>query len=283
MSSIVRKTSGKNITNRLRLFEILDCSPLSRLDAEVLLLQVLGISREQLFAYSDEEVSGEKLSEFHTLEKKRLAGVSVAAIINSKEFFGLDFFVDENVLIPRPETEIIVEEILRLQPQNFLDVGCGSGAIAIAVKKNLPNCEIFASDISGEALEVARKNSKKNEARVQFFESNLLEKLPPRKFEIIAANLPYVPENSVEIEIGVEKFEPHLALFGGVDGLDLIRRLLVQISEFPQRPKFILLEFGGGEQTEILEKFVKKLFPSVKIEFKKDLAGVLRVLKLSHD
>ena len=283
MSSIVRKTSGKNITNRLRIFEILDCSLLSRLDAEVLLLQVLGISREQLFAYSDEEVSGEKLSEFHTLEKKRLAGVSVAAIINSKEFFGLDFFVDENVLIPRPETEIIVEEILRLQPQNFLDVGCGSGAIAIAVKKNLPNCEIFASDISGEALEVARKNSKKNEARVQFFESNLLEKLPPRKFEIIAANLPYVPENSVEIEIGVEKFEPHLALFGGVDGLDLIRRLLVQISEFPQRPKFILLEFGGGEQTEILEKFVKKLFPSVKIEFKKDLAGVLRVLKLSHD
>ncbi len=229
---------------------------------------------------SDEKVFGGKLSEFHTLEKKRATGISIAALVNSKEFFGLDFFVNSVVLVPRPETELLVEEILKLQPQSFLDVGCGSGAIAIAVKKNLPKCEVSASDISKTALEVALRNSRNLQAKVNFIKSDLLEKILPQKFEIIAANLPYIPKKSAEIETGVKKFEPHLALFGGADGLDLIRRLLAEISNLSKKPDFVLLEFGGERQTKILKKTAEKLFPSSEIEFKKDLAEIPRVLKL---
>jgi release factor glutamine methyltransferase len=101
-----------------------------------------------------------------------------------------------------------------------------------------------------------------------------------REFDAIVANLPYIPRDSEEVEMGVKKFEPNLALFGGEDGLGLIRKLLVQISEFKKNPKFVLLEFGGGEQTKVLEKFTEKLFPNAKIEFLKDLAGIDRVLVL---
>ncbi len=280
MRSIARKTNEKNTTSKLRISEILDHSTIPRLDVEVFLSHILNKSQEWLFTHPNEMISEKELSEFRALEKKRATRISVAALVNLKEFFGLNFFVDSAVLIPRPETELLVEEILKLQPRSFLDVGCGSGAIAIAVKKNLPKCEVSASDISREALKVAQRNAKKLETGVEFFESNLLEKIPPREFEIIAANLPYISENSKDIEAGVKKFEPYLALFGGKDGLDLIRKLLKQISNLPKKPNFALLEFGGGKQTEILEKFAGKLFPTVKIEFKKDLAGIQRVLKI---
>ncbi|MBU1090195.1 peptide chain release factor N(5)-glutamine methyltransferase, partial [Patescibacteria group bacterium] len=272
--------SGKNITSKLRISEILDRSLLPCLDAEVLLSHILNKSKEWIFTRPNEIISGKKLSEFRALEKKRAAGISVAALTNSKEFFGLDFFVNSAVLVPRPETELLVEEILKLQPRSLLDVGCGSGCIAIAVKKNLPKCEVSASDVSAAALAVARKNSKKNRAAVKFFCSDLFEKIPSRKFEIIAANLPYIAENSKAVDAGVKKFEPRLALFGGADGLDLIRKLLAQISNLVEKPDFVLLEFGGGRQTRKLREVAKKIFPNAEIEIKKDLAGISRVMKL---
>jgi release factor glutamine methyltransferase len=115
--------------------------------------------------------------------------------------------------------------------------------------------------------------------KIEFVESNLLEKTPGES-EVIVANLPYIPQNSEEVEAGVKKFEPSLALFSGEDGLDLIRKLLTQVSKLSQKPKFVLLEFGGGEQTEVLEKFTKNIFPNSKIEILFDLAGISRVLKL---
>ena len=263
----------------MKISQLIQESSLSVSDSELLLAHILQQSKEWIFANPDFEVSEKDFTWFHNLEKMRLAGKSVAVILNQKEFFGLDFFVDENVLIPRPETEILVEEVLKIQPKSLLDLGTGSGCLAISVKKNLPNCEVWASDISPTALKVAQKNSQSLGVKIEFVESNLLEKTPGES-EVIVANPPYIPQNSEEVEAGVKKFEPSLALFSGEDGLDLIRKLLTQISKLPQKPKFVLLEFGGGEQTEVLEKFTKNIFPNSKIEILFDLAGISRVLKL---
>jgi release factor glutamine methyltransferase len=259
--------------------EILEDSNLPRFEAELLLGAILGFSQTKFFANPDFEISEKDFMRFRDLEKMRLAGKSVAAILSQKEFFGLNFFVDKNVLIPRPETEILVEEVLKIQPKSLLDVGTGSGCVAISVKKNLPNCKVWASDISPAALKVAQKNSQNLGVKIEFIESDLLEKIS-REFEIIVANLPYVSQDSEVIEAGVKKFEPSLALFSGADGLDLIRKLLIQISQLSQKPKFVLLEFGGGKQTEVLERFTKKLFLNTGIEILSDLAGIPRVLKL---
>jgi len=257
--------------------EVLADSKLARLDAEIFLAAVLQKSKTELFANPDFEISEKDFMRFSDLKKIRLAGKSVAAILNQKDFFGLDFFVNENVLTPRPETEILVEEVLKIQPKSLLDVGTGSGCLAISVKKNLPNCEVWGCDISSSALEVAQRNAGQNEVEVNFMESDLLKNIE-KSFDVIVANLPYIPLSSTEVEIGVKKFEPNLALFGGADGLDLIRNLLTQISTLSQKPKLVLLEFGGGEQTEILEKFTKELFPNAVLELIKDLAGVDRVM-----
>ena len=192
------------------------------------------------------------------------------------------------MLVPRPETEILVEEILKISPKNLLDIGTGSGAIAIAVARNLPKCKITASDISKKALEVARKNAKNLVpakagigAKIEFVESDLLENISGN-FEMIVANLPYIPENSAEVESGVREFEPAGALFSGADGLEAIRKLLRQISELVEKPQFILLEFGGAEQKIALEKIAREKLPEFEIEFLPDLAGIPRVLKLAQ-
>jgi len=228
---------------------------------------------------SDLQVVEEKCQQFRKLEEKRLAGTSVARLVGVKEFFGLDFEVNEHVLIPRPETELLVEEVLQIKPKSLLDIGTGSGCIAIAVQKNLPRCEVSATDFSARALEVARRNAEKHSVGLEFLKADLLEGVE-KSFEVIVANLPYVAENSAELEAGVKKFEPNLALFGGEDGLDLIRKLLIQISRLSEKPKLILLEFGGGEQVKVLREFTEKLFPNAEIQFLRDLAGVSRVLKV---
>jgi len=261
--------------------EVLAGSLLDRLDAELFLGEVLNFSPTELFAQPDFEISEAALARFHAFEKSRLAGKSVAVILGHKEFFGLDFFVNENVLIPRPETELLVAEILKIAPRSLLDVGTGSGCVAISAKKNLPHCRVSASDVSPAALAVAQKNSQNLGVEIELIESDLLEKISD-EFEVIAANLPYIPDDSREIQKSVADFEPRLALYGGADGLDLIRKLLIQISKLPQKPKFVLLEFGGGAQTEILEKFAQEIFSDSEITILPDLAGIARVLKISR-
>jgi release factor glutamine methyltransferase len=291
----------------MQISKLLKKSSLATLDAELLLSYVLQKSKEWIFANYDYEPSKKELQDFCELEKKRMSGISVAVLIGVKEFFGLKFEVNADVLIPRPETEILVEEAIGLwtlhtsghwkrtednrqlagnmkqdgQKRKILDIGTGSGCIAIALKKYLPECEVYASDISPKALAVAKRNAEKHKTKIQFLESNLLRDISSEaKFDMIVANLPYVPCDSEEIEASVKEFEPGLALFGGADGLDLIRKLLVQISELAQMPRLVLLEFSGGEQVEVLSKFVQKLFPKAKVKFLRDLAGIERVLRI---
>ena len=248
-----------------------------RLDAEVLLADFLKKSRVWLITHNKTEI--ENFAEFWELVKQRKSGKSVAAILGKKEFYGLEFAVDENVLIPRCETEILVEEILQLKPSSLLDVGCGSGCIAIAVAKNLPACEVSACDISSAALAIAKQNAENHAVNINFFQSDLLEN-STASYEIIAANLPYISLDSPFIQPSVKEFEPHLALFGGGDGLELILKLLQQITTLPVFPRYILLEIGIHQAKE-LEKFIPTLFPTAKVEFISDLQNIKRVCKIS--
>lgn len=250
-----------------------ECIP--RLDAELLLAYSLGKSREWLISHSDTEID---TTIFEALVAQRKSGKSVAALIGKKEFFGLEFTVDENVLIPRGETELLVEEILKLKPASLLDVGCGSGCIAIAVAKNFPQCEVAACDISPAALVISKKNMENHVVSIRLFQSDLLENVSG-DFEIIAANLPYIPDSDTEVEAGVKAFEPHRALFGGETGLEIITRLLQQIAKLPHPPRFVLLEIGV-KQAEELEKIISTVMPAAQVEFIKDFQGIQRVAKI---
>ena len=269
-------------------------SPSERLAAELLAGHVLGKSKEWVFAHPEYEFSTEQVERLAHLWYRFEKGESVAYLIGEKEFFGLKFKVDSRVLVPRPETEHLVEAILSLvknipEPR-ILDVGTGCGAIALALAHTLPQAHVFASDVSSEAIEVARENAERLwlSERVSFFVSDLLESLPREELrpDVIVANLPYIGTEKFHfVEKSVNEFEPHVALFGGSDGLDLYRRLFEQISCSSGgevggkgwRPQWILGEFGSL-QKETLEQELARYFsdPAVQIEFHTDLAGLDR-------
>lgn len=207
-------------------------------------------------------------------------GKPLAQILGNQEFFGLKFFLNRQVFIPRPETEMLVSKILALKPRNLLEIGTGSGCLALAVKKNLPHCQILATDLSARALQVARKNAKRLKLQIRFQQADLLSQIPARKFVVIAANLPYVAECSPALAAKVQKFEPPQALFGGQDGLAVIKRLIRQISKRPHFYPKIFLEIGFDQKAE-LQHFLQKTCPTTKTTFHQDLAGIDRVCELA--
>ena len=199
------------------------------------------------------------------------------------EFYKLKFIVTEDTLIPRPETELLVDEIIKLSPATLLDIGTGSGCIAIAVSKNLPNTKILATDISKRALEVAEKNSKfhKTENNIFFIEADLLSFLERpgainRVPEIIVTNLPYIPTaRLLHIDPMVTDWEPRIALDGGEDGFELYRKLFTQIEQKKLYPKYLIGEIDYT-QAELVLSEAKRRFPNAKIEVKEDLANKQR-------
>ena len=268
----------------------------SNLECEILLAFVIKKSREFLTAHPEYELKTRQAGVFLRLMENRHAGVPVAYLTNHKEFYGLDFYVDARCLIPRPETEMLVEETLSIVNDHFpekhvkiLDVGTGSGAIAIALGKNIPLAEVTATDISSEALEIAEMNITLHglQGKVRLIKSDLLFSLMREDFDIIVANLPYIGTNKFNfVEKEVVDNEPNIALFGGDDGLGLYESLFEQISKMPQKPRFLLGEFGFL-QRESLEAILNKIFiqkadggekSSVpQIIFKKDLASLDRL------
>lgn len=274
--------------------ELSDFSQTSVLDAEMLVCHVLGFSRTELFLKDGLEIYDYQAKQILELFKRRKNNEPIAYLINKKEFYGLDFCVDENVLIPRPDTEILVEEVLKTVENlklkvksgvNFrfkiIDVGTGSGCIPISLAMNLERADFVAIDVSQKALEVARKNVEKFglEERIDLKKSDLLNGLDFRLFgndTVITANLPYV-EESVELEAGVKDYEPHLALFAGEDGLDCYRKLLKQLQEI--QPLAIFLEIDL-RQVKTLKQISQNLLPEYEIAVAKDLAGKDRVFIL---
>lgn len=233
------------------------------LDARVLLGHVTGLSRTKLIVESESPLSEEQEALYHALLERRAAGEPVAYLIGGKEFMGLNFKVSPAVLIPRPDTELLVETAVyllnRCRDPLAVDVGTGSGAIAVSLATFVPNAQIKAIDISPEALAVAEANTRLRgvEQRVTFHLGSLLEPLPPAlhgKIDVITANLPYIPTGDISgLMADVKDYEPHLALDGGPDGLDLYRLLLPQARQFLKTGGFLLMEIGPGQGQAALD------------------------------
>jgi len=254
------------------------------LECELLLRHALNLSRTQLYLGLDHELRPKQEEAFWHLLKRRLDGEPTAYITGHREFYGLDFYVDHRVLIPRPESELLVETALGLA-QNYplstiAEVGTGCGAIAISLALSLPEAKIYATDISAAALEVALVNCQKHGVvdKVHLLHGNMLDPLP-EAVDLIIANLPYVKQSELA-RMGSARFEPRLALDGGSDGTERIRQLCRQAGGKLRPSGFLLLEIGQGQKRAVTA-FLHTLFPNGKIEVVPDLSGIDRVVNLS--
>jgi release factor glutamine methyltransferase len=264
---------------------ILDAAgvPDAALECEVLLRHTLGIDRSRLYLDIDTEPGQGPQQTFFALIERRVRGEPTAYITGHREFFGLDFYVDPSVLIPRPETELLVEtalDLIRRYPQEpVADIGTGSGAIAISLAVTLPGVRVFATDTSAGALAVARRNAVRHGVadRITFLQGNLLEPLPG-PVALIAANMPYVRTSDVVSVPG----EPALALDGGLDGTEKILKLCRQAGGRLTPGGHLLLEIGQ-DQREAVVGTLRELFPDGRIAVMADLAGIDRVVSLNLD
>jgi release factor glutamine methyltransferase len=230
-------------------------------DAELLLLHIVQISRANLFAYPERELLSDQQTAYQSLIERRLQHEPIQYITGQQEFYGLNFHVTPAVLIPRPETEHLVEAVLKLLPSNqFLklaDIGTGSGAIAIALAAHLPHAAITALDISLDALAIATTNARENNVadRLRFLQSDLLNAVSQEeKFDAVVSNPPYIPEmDRGSLHPQVRDHEPATALFAGEAGLDIYRRLIPQAHKALKQNGLLALEIGHGQRDALAE------------------------------
>lgn len=273
-------------------------SKLPRLEAETLLAFLINKQREFIIVHRTEKIAEKTIKKFKELENKRLNNWPLAYLTGHKEFYSLDFEVNKNVLVPRPETEILIETILNYIPKqktslDFLDIGTGSGAIIITlakeIKKQLPssfdNSSFLGLDISAAALKVARKNAKLHSLnkKIAFIESDLLDKLPVRTLEnshlVIAANLPYLTPKQAQEEPSIRR-EPKLALDGGPDGLKYYRALFWQLKKIKFTSLFLICEINP-EQVKNIKILAKKNLPQANLKIIKDLNRQSRFISIA--
>jgi release factor glutamine methyltransferase len=231
-------------------------------DAQQILEIATGLTRVQMLAQPDRPLREEEAGSFQGMIAQRRGAVPIQHLRGSQEFFGRDFFVSPDVLIPRPETEHIIEEVLRLYPDRnatlkIADVGTGSGILAITLALEYPNSSVTALDISAAALREARANAARLGAdRVVFLESDLMAAVAGQMFDLIVSNPPYIPQHEAStLHRQVLQHEPHLALFGGEDGLDILRRLIPEASQHLVPEGWLLLETAG--RTNALDDLLK--------------------------
>jgi release factor glutamine methyltransferase len=254
----------------------------ARVDGETLLLHLIGKNKAWLMAHADEDFAGCTAIRFASLLERRRKGEPIQYITGEAEFFGLPFRVTRDVLIPRPETEHLVEKTTQLaasfaQPR-IVDVGTGSGVIAIALAVHLPNAHITAIDISEAALTVARDNATRSHVsdRIRFLEGDLLNPVADENFDIVVSNPPYVPESDrASLAVEVRDHEPALALFASGDGLSIYRRLIPAAFEVLATGGFIVLEIGYGQQQAVRALLADAGFAD--IQFISDLQSIPRV------
>ncbi|MCL2265365.1 MAG: peptide chain release factor N(5)-glutamine methyltransferase [Treponema sp.] len=267
------------------------------LDSSLLLAHVLKTNRTSLTARSNETLAEKHCAEFCELIERRANGECTAYITGKKEFRGLDFIVNKSVLVPRPDTETLVEAALEIinkeilhgtrtfgSPSNqheheikVLDLCTGSGAVAVALKNEMPELEVYASDISAEALETAKQNAEKllGSNKINFYHGDLFDALPA-PYSIIASNPPYIPSNEIETLQAEVQNEPHLALDGGSFGLEIIKRIIDNAPKFLKNGGWLLMEADPRQMNEITILLDKKGFNGIKLY--KDLSGSNRVI-----
>ncbi|MGE5252602.1 MAG: peptide chain release factor N(5)-glutamine methyltransferase [Planctomycetaceae bacterium] len=259
-----------------------------RLDAEVLLAETLGTDRVGLYTHFDQPLQPDELARFKELIRRRLRREPVAYILGKKEFWSLSLRVTPDVLIPRPETEALVAEALKIltpaEGKDFriLEIGTGSGAISIALARELPAAKVVATDLSPKALALAGENALRCgvRERVQFLQGDLF--LPVEKedaFDLIVTNPPYIPRGEFpSLMPEVRDYEPKVALDGGKDGLDFFRRVLPAVGDHLRPGGWFLAEMGAGQDPQII-RIAEKNPGLGSFGFAKDLSGIDRVFK----
>lgn len=265
-----------------------EASETPRLDAELLLAHALGVSRARLLAELQTPPTSEVTRQFGELIARRATREPVAYLVGSKEFYGLELFVDRRVLVPRPETELLVEYALawvrdQYTPRaaaapSIADIGTGSGCIAISLAVYLPDAQVYAVDISPEALDVARRNAERHAVagRVKLLQGDLLAPLR-QPVDLLISNPPYTI--LTEIDAGVRLHEPHLALDGGVAGLAVYRRLLASAPGALRPGGAVLLEIGA-DQGDAVTALARQALPAARVMLHQDLAGHDRVVAI---
>lgn len=249
------------------------------LDAQVLLMHTLDCNKAYLFAHSDYELETNQWLEYQNKVVQRMSLKPVQYIVNSQEFMGFDFYVDERVLIPRPDTEILVEQIIKekINQPRILEIGVGSGAIAIALDLLIKDSKVFGIDISEKALEVANRNNKKLNADVTFLQGDLFQPVENEKFDIIVSNPPYIGfEEYNSLERNVKDFEPKLALYADHQGMYFYEKIIEESFDFLSKSGILAFEVGYSQSELVKRLMLKRGFTAIKII--QDLAGVNRVV-----
>jgi release factor glutamine methyltransferase len=261
--------------------------PSPRMNAELLIMFTLDCDRAYIYAHPERELTNDEIRRFDEVLARRATGMPAQYITGHQEFWGMDLIVSPAVLIPRPETEHVIEAVLPLaQSQSMdglessssriVDVGTGSGAIAIALTKELPTAEMHATDISPEALEVARANAARHnlDSRIEFRQSDLLEGFSPRSLDFVVSNPPYVGESEEEsVQLEVRKFEPRNAVFSGPTGLEIIERLIPEAQTALKPGGWLVFEISGT----IADRVRPLLSSWSEVEIRNDLQGIARV------
>lgn len=265
--------------------ELENISDTPRLDVEMLLKKALGdVDSMYIRMYLDKALTDEQEKYFLEMIKERLNERPIAYIIGNREFMGLDFFVKEGVLIPRPDTETLVEEIINICNNrtglNILDIGTGSGAITISLAKYLDKSHVVSADISDIALEIASKNAVSNnvDERIDFIKSDVFSNVPKeKKFDLIVSNPPYIRKADIDgLDRQVKDFEPYNALEGGEDGLDFYRKITKESKDFLKSKGILAYEVGHDQASDVSEIMKENGFEDIYT--KCDLQGFERVV-----
>ncbi|WP_371860636.1 peptide chain release factor N(5)-glutamine methyltransferase [Pseudoduganella lurida] len=252
-------------------------SMLDPVDHRILLCHALGLTRTGLITQSERALTGDEAARFAALVDRRLAGEPVAYLIGHREFYGLDFRVGPAVLIPRPDTELLVELALeRLAPRSrVLDMGTGSGAIAVALAHTRPDAQVTALDVSPAALDVARANATHNQATVRFLHSDWFTAVAGETFDLVVSNPPYIPDGDRHLSEGDLRFEPAGALTDGADGLSALRAIVAGAPDHLVPGGWLLMEHGYDQSAAVQALLGERGYTEVQSWH--DLAGIARV------
>ena len=282
-----------NVENALKeAIEILQKNSVASaiLDARILIQHVTSLSREDIvFKASNIDLSKNQQKKYFDLINQRAKKIPLTHLTNNREFFANNFYVDENVLDPRPDSEALVEMVMekfnKFSSLNICEIGCGSGCLIISLLKHFENWLGLALDISNKALLIAEKNAKFNQVltRINFKQSDLFKNLSNDQiFDIIISNPPYIPTNDIEnLQDEVRLYEPRIALDGGLDGLDFYRKIAEQSQKVLKNNGDIFLEIGYNQHKDVINIFEKNNFKF--INFKKDLSGIIRILQFQKN